>query len=186
MKKIIGVFVIALAITSMASAQDTTTKEMTGRYKFPAGSVIEEAIVTWENGVLSMRSTAGVSVLEKMKGDTFNVVSFSGICVFKRGDAKKITGVHVDASGYILDGEKDPDNQLQFAIDTEASRTTAHAFIQDHFYTAKQTRNAACVSIIENESCQIRQICCWSCCRWAGACRQVTTTQAQNAKPGLP
>ncbi len=132
MKKIIGLCMIAMAITSMAAAQDTTTKEMTGKYKFPSGSVIEEAIVTWENGVLTMRSTAGVSVLEKMKGDTFNVVSFSGICVFKRDDAKKITGVHVDASGYILDGEKEPVNQLNDGIVTAAYITRQHIGVQEY------------------------------------------------------
>lgn len=108
MKKIVVLSLICLGIASMAIAQDTTSKEMVGKYKFPSGSVIEEAIVTWENGVLTMSSSAGVSVLERMKGDTFNVVSFSGTCIFKRNETKKITGVHVDASGYVMDGEKDP------------------------------------------------------------------------------
>jgi len=89
-----------------AMAQDSTTKEMVGTYKFPAGNVIPEAIVTWENNVLTMTSAEGTSVLERMKGDTFNIVSFSGICVFKRNDTKKIIGVHVDASGYVMEGEK--------------------------------------------------------------------------------
>lgn len=90
-----------------ANAQDSTFKELTGRYKFPAGSIIEEANVTVENNVLTMSSTAGTSTLERIKGDTFNVVSFNGICIFKREEAGKINGVHVDASGYILDGVKD-------------------------------------------------------------------------------
>jgi len=105
MKMYFSFFYILLAIA--ANAQDTTHKEMVGRYKFPAGSVIDEAIVTWDAGILTMSSTAGTSTLEKVKGDTFNVVSFSGICVFQRDANKKINGVHVDASGYILDGTKD-------------------------------------------------------------------------------
>ena len=105
MKMYFSFFYILLAIA--ANAQDTTHKEMVGRYKFPAGSVIDEAIVTWDAGILTMSSTAGTSTLEKIKGDTFNVVSFSGICVFQRDANKKINGVHVDASGYILDGTKD-------------------------------------------------------------------------------
>jgi len=65
MKKCIQLCVALLVISSGALAQDSTYKEMVGKYKFPAGSVIEEAIVTWENGVLTMSSSAGISALEK-------------------------------------------------------------------------------------------------------------------------
>lgn len=105
MKMYFSVFFILLGV--VANAQDTTHKEMVGRYKFPTGSVIDEAIVTWDAGILTMSSTAGTSTLEKIKGDTFNVVSFNGICVFQRDTNKKINGVHIDASGYVLDGTKD-------------------------------------------------------------------------------
>lgn len=101
-------FLMAFCVAMIsANAQDSTFKELTGRYKFPAGSVIDEANVSVENAALTMSSSAGTSTLERIKGDTFNVVSFNGICIFKRDDAKKINGVHVDASGYILDGVKD-------------------------------------------------------------------------------
>ena len=106
MKKLIALFTLALVVGFIASAQDTTYSEMVGKYKFPAGTVIEEAIVTLDNGVLNMNSAQGASVLEKIKGDTFNIVNFNGIAVFKRNEIKKITGVHVDASGYTMDGEK--------------------------------------------------------------------------------
>ena len=100
-------FLMAFCVMMIsANAQDSTFKELTGRYKFPAGSVIDEANVSVENAALTMSSSAGTSTLERIKGDTFNVVSFNGICIFKRDDTKKINGVHVDASGYILDGEK--------------------------------------------------------------------------------
>jgi len=136
MKKF-SIFCITVLFTAiLANAQDTTGREMTGKYKFPAGSVIEEAVVTWENGVLTMSSTAGVSVLEKMKGDTFNVVSFSGICVFKRNETKKVTGVHVDASGYILDGEKEataaPHSIVSMMEDMEKQNAIIREFIQWH------------------------------------------------------
>ena len=123
MKMYFSFFYILLAIA--ANAQDTTHKEMVGRYKFPAGSVIDEAIVTWDTGILTMSSTAGTSTLEKVKGDTFNVVSFNGICVFQRDASKKINGVHVDASGYILDGTKDaaaPNENTGLLIDEKLIR----------------------------------------------------------------
>ena len=120
MKKIITACILGLLASLAVTAQDSTGKELIGKYKFPAGSVIEEAVVTFENGVITMSSSAGVSVLEKMKGDTFNIVSFNGIAVFKRDDAKKITGVHVDASGYILEGEKEGAKLVSAGLASEA------------------------------------------------------------------
>jgi len=107
MKKTLHLCIAFLVISAGAYAQDSTYKELAGKYKFPAGTVIEEAIVTVENGIINMSSAQGVSVLERIKGDTFNVVSFKGIVVFKRDEGKKITGVHVDASGYVMEGEKE-------------------------------------------------------------------------------
>ncbi|MEO5595455.1 MAG: hypothetical protein ABIR15_22665 [Chitinophagaceae bacterium] len=107
MKRVLHLCIAFLAISAGTFAQDSTYKELAGKYKFPAGTVIEEAIVTVENGIVNMSSAQGVSVLERIKGDTFNVVSFNGIAVFKRGEDKKIAGVHVDASGYVMDGQKE-------------------------------------------------------------------------------
>lgn len=105
MKKYLLLFACIISVT--AYAQDSTYKELLGKYKFAAGNPIEEAVVTWDNGIITMSSSAGTSTLEKVQGDTFNIVSFSGIAVFKRNDAKKVTGVHVDASGYVMDGVKE-------------------------------------------------------------------------------
>ncbi|MEP6748946.1 MAG: hypothetical protein ABJB86_14540 [Bacteroidota bacterium] len=126
MKKITLILSVLLLVGCFsAAAQDTTFKEITGTYKFAAGSVIPEAIVTLENGVLTMTSAEGTSTLEKVKGDTFNVVSFSGIAVFKRNEAKKINGVHIEASGYIFDGVKDGAtiNGVNFKTDYQAGIT---------------------------------------------------------------
>jgi len=109
MKQLSGIFTCMLLFTGMlVVAQDSTVrKELIGRYKFPAGSVVEEVVVMQENGILMMNSTAGTSSLELIKGDSFTIVNFSGIAVFKRNEVKKVTGVHIDASGYVLDGVKD-------------------------------------------------------------------------------
>jgi hypothetical protein len=109
MKQFKIIFTLVLLFTAvLAVAQDSTArKELVGKYKFPAGSVVEEVIVMQDNGILMMNSTAGTSSLELVKGDTFNIVNFNGIAVFKRNEMKKVTGVHIDASGYVLDGIKD-------------------------------------------------------------------------------
>jgi len=99
---------VSLVSGMLVMAQDSTArKELIGKYKFPAGSVVEEVIVLQDNGALMMNSTAGTSALELIKGDSFNIVSFNGVAVFKRNEMKKITGVHIDASGYVLEGVKD-------------------------------------------------------------------------------
>jgi hypothetical protein len=109
MKQLRSIFTLVLLATSMLTiAQDSTVrKELIGKYKFPAGSVVEEVVVMLDNGILMMNSTAGASSLELIKGDSFNIVNFNGIAVFKRNEVKKVTGVHIDASGYVLDGVKD-------------------------------------------------------------------------------
>lgn len=89
-------------------AQDTTLQEFTGKYVFPEGSVVPDVDVILESGGLIMTSSAGSSSLIKLGVDSFQIVEFSGTAVFKRGEDKKVNGVHIDAMGYILDGNKVP------------------------------------------------------------------------------
>jgi hypothetical protein len=100
-------FLLLCLCTTALTAQDSVQAQLIGKYKFPDGSVVAEVNVVFENGGLTMSSSAGTSALELIKGDSFNVVSFNGIAVFKRNEAKKVVGVHIDASGYVLDGVKD-------------------------------------------------------------------------------
>ncbi|MBC7904395.1 MAG: hypothetical protein H7Y27_13290 [Gemmatimonadaceae bacterium] len=122
MKKLL--FICAMVIVSAAAlAQDSTKTIYLGKYKFPAGSVVTEVDVTLVDGNLTMVSTAGTSSLELIKGDTFTVVSFQGIAVFKRDSTgKKITGVHIDAAGYVLDGEKETVGQNTISVRADIER----------------------------------------------------------------
>ena len=91
------------------NAQDTTLREFTGKYVFPDGSVVPDVDVILESSGLTMTSSAGSSSLVKLGVDSFQIVEFSGTAVFKRGEDKKVNGVHIDAMGYILDGNKVPE-----------------------------------------------------------------------------
>jgi hypothetical protein len=143
-------FLMAFCMIAIASvAQDSTYKEMIGRYKFPAGSVIDEANVTVDNAVLTMSSSAGTSTLERIKGDTFNVVSFNGVCVFKRDDAKKINGVHIDASGYILDGVKDAAAVTMAVDDFSALKENELAIIKENTANRFIRRNRVLGTIVQ-------------------------------------
>jgi hypothetical protein len=113
MKKLFLAFLM-LAFIVTVHAQDSTLQEYTGKYKFPDGSVVTEIDVTLENGILTSNSTAGTSTLEKLGTDSFSVVSFQGVAVFKRDDNKKITKVVIDAMGYHLEGTKDPVNAATY------------------------------------------------------------------------
>lgn len=90
------------------NAQDTTMKEYVGKYVFPDGSVVPDVEVVLQDSVLTMTSTAGSSTLVKLGVDSFQIVEFSGTAVFRRGEDKKVNLVHIDAMGYILDGNKVP------------------------------------------------------------------------------
>ena len=81
-------------------------EDFVGKYAFPDGSVVPEVDVSLSDKVLTMSSTAGTSVLTELGVDSFQIVEFSGIAIFKRGDDKKVNAVHIEAGGYVLDGQK--------------------------------------------------------------------------------
>ena len=81
-------------------------EDYVGKYVFPDGSVVPDVTVTLSGDALTMTSTAGTSALTDLGRDSFTIVEFSGVAVFKRGDDKKVNAVHIEAAGYVLDGQK--------------------------------------------------------------------------------
>lgn len=104
MKKIY-ILLTFLTFTFFLSAQDTL-QQYTGKYIFSEGAPVPDVDVVLANGALSMLSAAGSSSLVQLGVDSFQIVEFSGTAVFKRGDDKKIIAVHIEAMGYVLDGQK--------------------------------------------------------------------------------
>lgn len=108
MKKII-LTLLATFLIIVVNAQTSPKPPLTdfvGKYAFPDGSVVPEVDVTLSDNVLTMSSVAGTSVLTELGVDSFQIVEFSGIAIFKRGDDKKVNAVHIEAGGYVLDGQK--------------------------------------------------------------------------------
>lgn len=105
MKKIIIAFVVLFNYSEI-HAQTDSLHEYTGSYVFPSGNVIPSVEVILADGSLSMTSTAGTSSLTKLGIDSFEIVEFSGSAVFRRNEEKRIIGVHIEAMGYVMDGEK--------------------------------------------------------------------------------
>lgn len=112
MKKILLFSLLLMGVSFAATAQtqstDTTVlKQYLGKYKFPEGSPVTDVTVAIENGVLTMASSAGNSVLEKQGEDVYAILQFQGTATFKRNEEKKVIGVNIFAMGYTLEGTRE-------------------------------------------------------------------------------
>lgn len=108
-KKLLYLF--GLMICSYMGFSQADKAQYTGNYKFPDGSVVPLITVSLEDSALVMNSSAGASPLSHIKDDEFNIVNFNGTAVFKRNAEAKISAVHIEAMGYILDGTKELNGQ---------------------------------------------------------------------------
>jgi hypothetical protein len=117
MKKIITsilALVFIVTINAQTDAPKPPLEDFVGKYVFPDGSVVPDVTVTLDGSALTMASSAGTSPLTELGRDSFSIVEFSGTAVFKRGDDKKVNGVHIEAMGYILDGQKQNNGAWSF------------------------------------------------------------------------
>lgn len=105
MKKLF--FSLLCMVAMSASAQDSTLKEYVGKYIFPEGSIVPSAEVTLSNNVLTVNSTQGSSVMQKLAKDTFALVSFDGVAYYARNKDGQVSGVKVLVGEYVLDGVKE-------------------------------------------------------------------------------
>jgi hypothetical protein len=112
MKKIASLVLASLYIICVDAQTDPKPplEDFVGKYVFPEGSVVPDVDVTLSGSALTMTSAAGSSVLNELGRDSFQIVEFNGIAVFKRGEDKKVNGVHIEAQGYVLDGQKKSGN----------------------------------------------------------------------------
>ena len=118
MKKIILSILSSIFILSAYAQSDPAPKpllsDFVGRYVFPEGSVVPDVTVALSGEALTMTSAAGSSVLTDAGIDTFTIVEFSGVAIFKRGEDKKVNAVHIEAQGYVLDGQKQSSGAWSF------------------------------------------------------------------------
>jgi len=118
MKKIILSILDSIFIISVNAQSEPAPKpplsDFVGRYVFPEGSVVPDVTVALAGEALTMSSVQGSSALTDLGRDSFTIVEFSGLAVFKRGDDKKVNGVHIEAQGYVLDGQKQSSGAWMF------------------------------------------------------------------------
>ncbi|NCI47470.1 hypothetical protein [Sediminibacterium soli] len=109
MKKILTLFILLFSIlcTQAQSKVDTALlRPYVGTYVFPEGSVVAQVVVSMGSNGLLIASSAGESDFNRIAADTFSIVSFQGLAVFRRDEQKKISGIVIDARGYLLEGKK--------------------------------------------------------------------------------
>lgn len=114
MKRFFLSLLIMVCVMSVKAQADSSLKEYTGRYVFPDGNIVADVTVILDGEELSMTSSAGTSGLTKLGVDSFSVVEFGGIALFKRTEEGKINGVHIEAAGYIMDGVKEESSELSY------------------------------------------------------------------------
>jgi hypothetical protein len=118
MKKFILFILTSIFIISANAQSDPAPKpplsDFVGRYVFPEGSVVPDVTVALAGEALTMSSIQGSSALTDLGRDSFTIVEFSGIAVFKRGEDKKVNAVHIEAQGYVLDGQKQSSGAWSF------------------------------------------------------------------------
>lgn len=105
--KYVFTLIIGLCWGATATFAQDTLQQYTGKYKFADGSPVAEVTVTLADGALTMNSAAGASPLKHESGDLFTITAFNGTAAFVRNAERKISGVHVEAMGYVMDGTKD-------------------------------------------------------------------------------
>ena len=105
MKKLLLSLAVMISFLTV-KAQTDSLGQYAGTYTFADGSPVPSVEVTLTDGALSMASTAGTSALTQLGVDSFEIVQFSGTAVFRRNGDKKVNAVHIEAMGYVMDGQK--------------------------------------------------------------------------------
>ena len=118
MKKIVllAITVCAFSCIKAQSSPADSLKEYTGKYKFPDGTPFTEVTIALENGVLTASSVAGSSELKRREADTFDIVAYGGIAIFKRNDEKKIKKLQVQVNDLDVEGEKTEEGSLSAVL----------------------------------------------------------------------
>ena len=114
MKKLLLLFAGVFIITSVTLAKNKTQapdstkyKEYFGKYKFEAGSPVDEAEVLWKDTSLILSTAMGDATLTWKGVDSFLMSYMDGILTFKRAGGDKVKSLHISVSGTDLDGAKE-------------------------------------------------------------------------------
>jgi len=117
MKKLVSLLVSAFIISSVTQAQTAMPKDSAsftdfyGKYKFEAGSPVEEVGIVWQDSSLAITSAMGNATMTQLGVDSFSMSYEDGIVTFKRGDDKKVKSIVITVQGTVLNGDKEADTK---------------------------------------------------------------------------
>jgi glycerophosphoryl diester phosphodiesterase len=99
--------IIGFFMTVAAGAQNASLQEYTGKYTFPSGNGLSEALVEIKEDKLFISSERGAASLTRQQEDTFAVDEYGGQIIFVRKE-KSVSGIKVDipAANLDVEGEK--------------------------------------------------------------------------------
>lgn len=101
------VFSAAIAKTKLPVADSTKYADYYGKYKFDAGSPVDEAEIKYVDTTLTLSTSMGDATLDMLGPDSFHMSYMDGIVTFKRGDDKKVKSLHISVSGTELDAARE-------------------------------------------------------------------------------
>jgi len=104
-----GMLLLSTAIMAKprVAADSTMYADYFGKYKFEAGSPIDEAEIKMADTSLIISTSMGDATLDMLGVDSFHMSYMDGIITFKRGDDKKIKSLHISVSGTELEATKE-------------------------------------------------------------------------------
>ena len=96
MKKILLVIVLCVICSGLNAQSKPILQEYAGRYILPAGSPVDDAIVTVVNDTtLFISASPGESELKHVEDEKFILPQYGGAIIFIRNEEKKVTGFKV-------------------------------------------------------------------------------------------
>lgn len=105
MKSIILTTLLIFGLLTVHGQSDSL-RVYTGKYKFNAGSPINEISVIIENGTLMITSVMGGSELRKESGDVFVIVAYSGTATFRRNADNQVVGILIEVQDIKMEGSR--------------------------------------------------------------------------------
>ena len=97
----------AFAKTKAPIADSAKYADYYGKYKFDAGSPVDEAELKWSDTTLLLSTSMGDATMDMLGPDSFHMSYMDGIITFKRDGNKKVVSMHLSVSGTELDAVKE-------------------------------------------------------------------------------
>jgi len=119
MKKIFfvlaGMLFISIVTQAQTKSDSASFTDYYGKFKFEAGSPIDEANIIWNGSSVVISTSMGDATMALLGTDSFSMSYENGTILFKRGSDKKVNQIVILVSGTTLEGKKDVPGEATYA-----------------------------------------------------------------------